>query len=65
LQADSSTQWLGLPSRAKTPGSKGFHILISFDGKARMGDVAAFAHAVWTLLVKNDRAHLTQEFHKA
>jgi len=30
-----------------------------------MGDVAAFAHAVWTLLVKNDRAHLTQEFHKA
>jgi len=56
---------LGLPSWVKTTGSKGFHILVSLDGKSRTGDVARFAHAVGTLLVKRDPEHLTQEFSKA
>jgi bifunctional non-homologous end joining protein LigD len=56
---------LGLPSWVKTSGSKGFHILVSLDGKSRIGDVARFAHAVGTLLVKRDPEHLTQEFSKA
>jgi bifunctional non-homologous end joining protein LigD len=56
---------LGLPSWVKTSGSKGFHILVSLDGKSRTGDVARFAHAVGTLLVKRDPQHLTQEFSKA
>ena len=56
---------LGLPSWVKTTGSKGFHILVSLDGKSRTGDVARFAHAVGTLLVTRDPQHLTQEFSKA
>ena len=56
---------LGLPSWVKTSGSKGFHILVSLDAKARVGEVARFAHAVGTLLVKRDPDHLTQEFSKA
>ncbi len=56
---------LGLPSWVKTTGSKGFHILVSLDGKSRTGDVARFAHAVGTLLVTRDPLHLTQEFSKA
>jgi bifunctional non-homologous end joining protein LigD len=56
---------LGLSSWVKTSGSKGFHILVSLDGKARMGEVARFAHAVAALLVKRDPEHLTQEFSKA
>ncbi len=56
---------LGLPSWVKTSGSKGFHILVSLDGKARMGDVARFAHAVGTLVVKRYPDQLTQEFSKA
>ena len=56
---------LGLPSWVKTSGSKGFHILVSLDGKAGTGEVARFAHAVGGLLVKRDPHHLTQEFHKA
>jgi bifunctional non-homologous end joining protein LigD len=56
---------LGLASWVKTSGSKGFHILVPLDGKARTGDVARFAHAVGTLLVKRDPEHLTQEFSKA
>lgn len=56
---------LGLSSWVKTSGSKGFHILVSLDGKARMGDVARFAHGVGTLLVERDPEHLTQEFSKA
>jgi bifunctional non-homologous end joining protein LigD len=55
---------LGLPTWVKTSGSKGFHIVVSLDGKADIGDVARFAHTVGTLLVKRDPAHLTQEFHK-
>jgi bifunctional non-homologous end joining protein LigD len=56
---------LDLPSWVKTSGSKGFHILLSLDGESRTGDVARFAHAVGTLLVKRDPRHLTQEFSKA
>jgi bifunctional non-homologous end joining protein LigD len=56
---------LGLPSWVKTSGSKGFHIVLSLDGKARMGDVAGFAHRVGALLVKRNPKDLTQEFSKA
>ncbi len=56
---------LGLPSWLKTSGSKGFHILVWLDRKARTGEVARFAHAVGTLMVKRDPEHLTQEFSKA
>jgi bifunctional non-homologous end joining protein LigD len=56
---------LGLASWVKTSGSKGFHILVSLDGKSQTGEVARFAHAVGTLLVERDPAHLTQEFSKA
>ena len=55
---------LGLPSWVKTSGSKGFHIVVPLDGKADMGTVARFTHAVGTLLVQRDPKHLTQEFHK-
>jgi bifunctional non-homologous end joining protein LigD len=56
---------LGLPSWVKTSGSKGFHILVPVDGKAHMGQVAGFAHAVGTLLIERDPKRLTQEFAKA
>src|SRR6202011_6072547 len=56
---------LDLSSCVKTSGSKGFHILVPLDAKSRTGDVARFAHAVGTLLVKRDPQHLTQEFSKA
>jgi bifunctional non-homologous end joining protein LigD len=56
---------LGLPSWVKTSGSKGFHILVSLDGKTSMDEVARFARAVGTILVKRDPEHLTQEFSKA
>jgi bifunctional non-homologous end joining protein LigD len=56
---------LGLPAWVKTSGSKGFHIVASLDGKSRIGEVARFAHAVGTILVQRDPAHLTQEFHKS
>ena len=55
---------LGLPSWLKTSGSKGFHIVVPIDGKAKIGDVERFAHAVGTLLVTRDPKNLTQEFHK-
>jgi bifunctional non-homologous end joining protein LigD len=53
---------LALTSWVKTTGSKGFHIVVPLDGKAGFDEVAAFAHAVGTLLVKRDPEHLTQEF---
>jgi len=56
---------MGLPSWVKTSGSKGFHILVSIDGKSRIDDVARLAHAVGTILVTRDPQHLTQEFSKA
>jgi bifunctional non-homologous end joining protein LigD len=55
---------LGLQSWVKTSGSKGFHIAVPLDGKLGFGEVAGFAHAVGTLLVRRDPEHLTQEFHK-
>jgi bifunctional non-homologous end joining protein LigD len=56
---------LGLPSRVKTSGSKGFHIVVPLDGSARKGEASRFAHAVGTELVKRHPALLTQEFSKA
>lgn len=56
---------LGLKSWAKTSGSKGFHIVVPLDGKAKTGEVARFAHAVGALLVQSDPDRLTQEFAKA
>ena len=56
---------LGLPSWVKTSGSKGFHIAVPLDGKADMGEVERFAHAVGRLCVKRDPKNLTQEFYKA
>ncbi|MEO8256045.1 MAG: non-homologous end-joining DNA ligase [Acidobacteriota bacterium] len=56
---------LGLPSWVKTSGSRGFHIVVPLDGKAVVGDVARFAHAVGSVLVGRDPDHLTQEFSKA
>ena len=55
---------LGLPSWVKTSGSKGFHIVVPLDGKAHMGEVSGFAHAVGRLLAQRDPENLTQEFHK-
>jgi bifunctional non-homologous end joining protein LigD len=56
---------LGLPSWIKTSGSKGYHIAVPLDGKADVGEVAGFAGAVGTLLVKRYPKQLTQEFSKA
>jgi bifunctional non-homologous end joining protein LigD len=56
---------LGLPSWVKTSGSKGFHIVVSLDGETRTGEVARFADAVGTLLVRRDPDRLTREFSKA
>jgi bifunctional non-homologous end joining protein LigD len=56
---------IGLTSWVKTSGSKGFHILISLDAKAKTDQVARFAHDVGKLLVERDPAHLTLEFSKA
>jgi bifunctional non-homologous end joining protein LigD len=56
---------LGLPSWVKTSGSKGFHIVVPLDGKADMGQVEQFAHAVGRHLVRRDPKNLTQEFYKA
>jgi bifunctional non-homologous end joining protein LigD len=55
---------LGVESWIKTSGSKGFHIVVSLDGTTQVGEVARFAHAVGTLMVERDPAHLTQEFSK-
>jgi bifunctional non-homologous end joining protein LigD len=55
---------LGLPSWVKTSGSKGFHIAVPLDGKADMGAVESFAHAVGAVLVRRDPKNLTQQFHK-
>jgi bifunctional non-homologous end joining protein LigD len=56
---------LGLFTWVKTSGSKGFHILVSLDGSARMGEVARFAHTVGALLVAQQPKRFTQEFSKA
>jgi bifunctional non-homologous end joining protein LigD len=56
---------LTLTSWVKTSGSKGFHLVVPLDGGARIGDVARFANAVGTLLVRRSPDRLTQEFSKA
>ena len=55
---------LGLRSWVKTSGSKGFHIVVSLDGRSSMRDVSRFADAVGALLVARDPEHLTREFSK-
>ena len=55
---------LKLPSWVKTSGSKGFHIVVSLDGKSDMGQVSRFAHGVGRLFVSHAPDHLTQEFSK-
>jgi len=57
-------QELGLPSWAKTTGSKGFHIVSPVDGKTDIAVVARFANAVGTLFVSLAPDRLTQEFSK-
>ncbi|HYN06402.1 MAG TPA: non-homologous end-joining DNA ligase [Vicinamibacterales bacterium] len=56
---------LGMKSWVKTSGSKGFHIAVPLDGKARFDEVARRAHEIGRRLVARDPAHLTQEFSKA
>ncbi len=56
---------LGLPSWIKTSGSKGFHIVVPLDKTTNKGEVAGFAHAVGSVLVKRHPDTLTQEFSKA
>jgi bifunctional non-homologous end joining protein LigD len=56
---------LGMTSYVKTSGSKGFHIVVPVDGKARTGEVAEFAHRAGALLVTRYPDRLTQEFSKA
>jgi bifunctional non-homologous end joining protein LigD len=55
---------LGLSCGVKTSGSKGLHIVVPLDGKARSVEVSRFADAVGTLLVERDSTRLTQEFAK-
>jgi bifunctional non-homologous end joining protein LigD len=56
---------LGLPCWIKTSGSKGFHILVSLDGKSDTREVARFAYTIGKILVERDPERLTQEFSKA
>jgi bifunctional non-homologous end joining protein LigD len=56
---------LGLASWVKTSGSKGYHVVVPLDRRARIGDVARFADRVATRLVERDPEHLTLEFIKA
>jgi bifunctional non-homologous end joining protein LigD len=55
---------LTLPSWIKTSGSKGFHLVVPLDGKAKMGHVERFAHAVGKVFVSLYPDQLTQEFNK-
>jgi bifunctional non-homologous end joining protein LigD len=56
---------LGLASWVKTSGSKGFHIVLPLDAQSDFDEVAGFANAVASVLVKRDPDNLTQEFIKA
>jgi len=53
-----------LTSWVKTSGSKGFHIVVPLDAKARFGEVSRFAHAVAKVLIERHPDTLTQEFAK-
>jgi bifunctional non-homologous end joining protein LigD len=56
---------LDLASWVKTSGSKGFHVVVSLDGKSGFGVVRRFADAAGAVLVRRHPKHLTQEFTKA
>jgi bifunctional non-homologous end joining protein LigD len=56
---------LGLRSRAKTTGSKGFHVVVALDGSADYGECARFAHAFGHELARRHPETFTQEFYKA
>jgi bifunctional non-homologous end joining protein LigD len=56
---------LGLRSWLKTSGSKGYHVVVPLDGRARYEQVWEFAHAVGAVLVKRHPEALTQEFIKS
>jgi bifunctional non-homologous end joining protein LigD len=56
---------LGLRSWIKTTGSRGYHIVVPLERRTRTESVAAFAHAVGSLLVSRSPDRLTQEFSKA
>lgn len=56
---------LGLSSWVKTSGSRGFHIAVPLDRRARFGAVAGFADAVARKLVERDPDRLTVAFSKA
>jgi bifunctional non-homologous end joining protein LigD len=65
LQVRALLQEVGLPSWVKTSGSKGFHIVVPLDGKARHDEVERFAGTLSRILIARDPANLTQEFSKA
>ena len=56
---------LGLASRVKTTGSKGFHVVVAVDGSADYGECASFAHGFGHALVERYPDTFTQEFYKA
>ncbi|HEY7508613.1 MAG TPA: non-homologous end-joining DNA ligase [Vicinamibacteria bacterium] len=56
---------LGLATRVKTSGWKGYHVVVPLDGQAAFDEVAAFAHAAARVLVARDPDRLTLEFTKA
>jgi bifunctional non-homologous end joining protein LigD len=64
LQVRDFLAVLGLTSHVKTSGSKGFHVAVSLDGTADVGNVSWFAHHVGAALVRLYPASFTQEFLK-
>jgi bifunctional non-homologous end joining protein LigD len=56
---------LGLVSRVKTTGSKGFHVVVAVDGGADYGECGRFAHAFGRALTERHPTVFTQEFYKA
>ena len=56
---------LGLRSRVKTSGSKGFHVAVGLDGSADYDECGRFAHSFGRVLVKRYPQTFTQEFFKA
>jgi bifunctional non-homologous end joining protein LigD len=56
---------LGLGSRVKTTGSKGFHVVVPLDGGSDYSECARFAHGLGHALVERYPQTFTQEFYKA
>jgi len=56
---------LGLSSRVKTTGSKGFHVVVGLDGSADYDECASFAHGFGRTLTQRHPRTFTQEFYKA